>query len=673
MTSRLLAATALAAIGVPCGAAALVHARTADVVDHLGRAAGVPATIGGVDADLSGRVRLVDVALGSLVAADSVEASIAAGSLFSGQLGADEIRVAGPRVSIDVSPDGDSDLARLVRRLAKPASPATGVASNHASATPRLRRIVVSSGSLVAHVAGIGEVEADDVELVPDAGGVRVITGALRARGAIGDVRGELVLARSAAEVALPHVAFGRVLAVAGTGTIHAPAGVIALHDVALGRLAAGGALELRASLDDGGVERPIAAELTSPGRIVVHGDHVPLAAFGGFFPHAIGVDDAYATGTLEVARDAAAHSLSISGDGTLERVRLSHKMLGEQPITVTTAIRGALLVGPEVLALDHVGIDVGAAHWTFSGWLRHGQPMSGAVDVGLASAPCMDLLAALPIELRGPLDGMTMTGTFGAHAHVAIDLAAPLGEGVTLATELANHCDVSAEPPAADASALATSVEHTFADGSRARIGKGTPNWVELRRLPSHVPAAFVAAEDARFYDHHGFDVAQIAKSLEIDLRDRTIARGGSTISQQLVKNAFLTQRRTLDRKLQEAILTWRLEARLDKATILERYLNVIELGPHLFGLGAAAHYWFGESAGALTIRQAAFLAALTSEPHSMSRRIRRAGGLDADSRARVEVVLHGMWIAGAIDQATFEAARETPMGFAKSALGDE
>src|SRR6185437_10659460 len=262
-------------------------------------------------------------------------------------------------------------------------------------------------------------------------------------------------------------------------------------------------------------------------------------------------------------------------------------------------------------------------------------------LDVALAPAPCADLLASLPAELRGPLDGMALTGTFGGHAHVAVDLAAPLGDGVTLATELANHCDVTAEPPAADATALAAPGDQTFADGSRARVGKGTPGWTELRRLPGHVAAAFVAAEDARFYDHHGFDAVQIGKSLEIDLRDRTVARGGSTISQQLVKNAFLTQRRTLDRKLQEAILTWRLEARLDKATILERYLNVIELGPHVFGIGAAARYWFDEPASELTVAQAAFLAAMTAEPRAMCRRVRRAGGLDADSRARVETVL--------------------------------
>ena len=655
--SGLLAATAALAIAIPVGSAAYVRARTSDIVAHLGAAAGVPAAIGSVDADLTGRVRLSDVALGRLFTADAIEASVALDSLLAGRLGADEIRVAAPRVSLDVSPDGDSDLARLVRRLARPGGGGSGA--------PKLRRIVVSSGSLVARIAGLGELEADDVELVPDAGGVRVITGPLRVRAGAG----ELLLARGAAEVALPHVTFGRVLAVGGTGTLHVAGGSLTVRDVAVGRLAPGGPLELRASLDDGGATRPIAAEVLAPGHVIVHGEHVPLRALPA--PRGLDFADAYASGTIELAK--AGGKLTITGDGAFERVRVAHKMLGEQPIELAASLRGQLALANDSITVDHVAVDIGAAHWAVSGWARRGQPLSGALDVAVAPAPCADLLASLPVALRGPLDGMALTGTFGGRARVAIDLAAPLGDGVTLATDLANHCDVTAEPPAADVTALAAPGDQTFADGSHARVGKGAPGWVELRHVPADVPAAFVAAEDARFYDHHGFDPVQIGKSLEIDLRDRSIARGGSTISQQLVKNAFLTQRRTLDRKLQEAILTWRLEARLEKPTILERYLNVIELGPHVFGIGAAARYWFDEPASALTVKQAAFLAALTSEPRSMSRRVRRSGGLDADSRTRVDVVLHGMLVGGAIDRPTEAAAREAPMSFAKAALRDD
>ncbi|MGE5182990.1 MAG: transglycosylase domain-containing protein, partial [Acidobacteriota bacterium] len=273
--------------------------------------------------------------------------------------------------------------------------------------------------------------------------------------------------------------------------------------------------------------------------------------------------------------------------------------------------------------------------------------------------APCADLLATMPLELRGPLDGMAMTGTFGARARAAIDLAAPPGEGVALDVDLANGCEVTAEPPAADVTLLAT-----------ARHPDG---WLDLEHAPSHVAEAFIAAEDARFFDHHGFDGKQIARSLEIDLRDHKLERGGSTISQQLVKNVYLTQRRSLDRKIQEAVLTWRLEARVGKRTILERYLNLIELGPRVSGVAAAARYWFDETPHDLTLHQAAFLAALTSEPQTMSRRVRHAGGLDPESAARVDVVLRAMRSDGFIDHAELERGRDAGMHFAATALAKD
>src|SRR6185295_11197868 len=133
------------------------------------------------------------------------------------------------------------------------------------------------------------------------------------------------------------------------------------------------------------------------------------------------------------------------------------------------------------------------------------------------------------------------------------IDLAAPDGEGATLTRAFTGGCRAAAEPPLADVTALAEPGDQQLADGSHARVGRGEPGHVELRALPAHVTGAFVSAEDARFHDHDGFDLVQIARSLEIDLREHRLARGGSTISQQLVKNAFLSQRRSVDRKLQE------------------------------------------------------------------------------------------------------------------------
>lgn len=665
---KIAAATLVLAIGVPIGAAIWVDRSTDDLATHLGAAGGVTARIGKVDADLTGTIHLRDVALGGIVAADEIEASVALDSLLDGQVSADEIRVAGPHLAIAVDRDGDSDLARLVRKLAH-AGPRKGGA-----ARSRVRRIVVSSGTLTARIAGIGELAADSVELVPDAGGVRVITGPLRIRGAGGPLHGELVMARSAAELSLPHARFGRVLGVAGNGTLTIGDRQIAVRDVAIGRLTAGGNLDVRGFLDDGGAQRSISAEVAHSDTgfaFTVRGERIPLAPLGPLVPRGIVLANARASGELTFRRTKDTIQLAVAG--SVAGLLLDHKTIAPQPVPVDGKLDASLTVSPAAIAVDHASVTLGAAAWTASGWLRRGSPISGQLDLRLAAAPCMDLVHSIPVELRGPLDGIAMTGTFGAGARLSIDLAAPAGDGVQLDTSMENACTVTAEPPAADVTTLATVSDHTFPDGSHARVGKGEPAWFELKRLHSYVYGAFVSAEDGRFFAHPGFDTTQIARSFEIDLRDRKLARGGSTISQQLIKNAFLTQRRSLDRKVQEALLTWRLEARLGKETILERYLNIIELGPHMFGIRAAAQYWFNKSPRELSVHEAAFLAALTSEPTTMTKRIRRAGTLDPDSAARVDIILRAMRRDGVISVEELNAARENPLWFAASALRRE
>ncbi len=662
---RILIATAVLAAGVPFGASLWLEARTRDLTEHLGAAAGLPVRIGNVDADLTGAVRLSDVAFGDLLAADAIEASVALDSLLAGQLRADEIRVSAPRVLLSVGADGESDLSRLVHRLAHRGRGSTGAGG-------RVRRIVVSSGTLTARISGVGELTAQGVELVPDADGVRVTTGPVRISGTTRPLGIELAFSRSAAELTLPTMKFRRVLAVGGSGTITAGTRTIALRDVSAGRLAPNGGLEVRAAIDDAGIPRPLSLELSPQDlTVTVRGDRIPLRGLAAIAPRGLGLDDARATGELHVRKGERA--IEITADGSFDGLFLEHPSLAAEPIAVTATIGATLSVAPDAISVQRLAIDSGAIHTNVGGWLRRGSPASGQVDVELASAPCADLLASIPTQIRGPLDGMVLAGSLGGRARLTIDLAAPTGSGTVLTTELLGACETLVEPPAADVMALTRPTSHLFIDGSRAMVGPGEASWFDLRQLPTRLHGAFTSAEDGRFWEHDGFDVQQIARSLEIDLRERRLARGGSTISQQLIKNAFLTHRRTLDRKLQEAVLTWRLEARLEKKQILERYLNIIELGPRVFGVGAAAKHWFGTTPRGLTVRQAAFLAALTSEPTSMARRVRRHGGLDSDSAERVATVLRAMRRDGVIGTEEFDLARVAGMGFASSALRDD
>ncbi len=145
---------------------------------------------------------------------------------------------------------------------------------------------------------------------------------------------------------------------------------------------------------------------------------------------------------------------------------------------------------------------------------------------------------------------------------------------------------------------------------------------WVPYSQISLELKRAVVAAEDAKFLDHEGFDWEGIREAYEKNRRRGKIVAGGSTISQQLAKNLFLTGARSAVRKIEEAVITVVLEAILSKRRIFEIYLNVIEWGDGVFGAEAAAQHYFGIAASRLDAAQAARLAAMVPRPRFYDRR---------------------------------------------------
>jgi monofunctional biosynthetic peptidoglycan transglycosylase len=139
---------------------------------------------------------------------------------------------------------------------------------------------------------------------------------------------------------------------------------------------------------------------------------------------------------------------------------------------------------------------------------------------------------------------------------------------------------------------------------------------WVPLSRISPHLRHAVVAAEDASFFTHEGFDWEGIKDAAMHNLEAGEFKRGGSTITQQLAKNLYLSSERSLFRKAKEALITWELEQRLSKKRILELYLNVAEWGHGVYGAEAAAQHHFGKPAHELTPDEAAWLAAMLPSP---------------------------------------------------------
>jgi monofunctional glycosyltransferase len=165
---------------------------------------------------------------------------------------------------------------------------------------------------------------------------------------------------------------------------------------------------------------------------------------------------------------------------------------------------------------------------------------------------------------------------------------------------------------------------------------------WVAYERVSANLKRAVVAAEDARFLDHEGFDWEMIQKAMERNEKRGRVVAGASTISQQLAKNLFLSGERSWLRKGQEAIITWMMEKTLSKRRILELYLNVAEWGEGIFGAEAAARHHFGIPAAALDAHQAAWLAVILPSPRKYDRGRMTAylGGRVDTIRARMGAV---------------------------------
>lgn len=145
--------------------------------------------------------------------------------------------------------------------------------------------------------------------------------------------------------------------------------------------------------------------------------------------------------------------------------------------------------------------------------------------------------------------------------------------------------------------------------------------HWVPYERISPHLKRAIIAAEDSKFLEHEGFDFEAIQKAYEKNVRKGRLVAGGSTISQQLAKNLFLSGEKTPWRKIEEALITLMLENVMSKRRIMEIYLNVIEWGEGVFGAEAAVRHYYGISSSSLSPEQAARLAAMVPNPRFYDR----------------------------------------------------
>jgi monofunctional biosynthetic peptidoglycan transglycosylase len=176
-------------------------------------------------------------------------------------------------------------------------------------------------------------------------------------------------------------------------------------------------------------------------------------------------------------------------------------------------------------------------------------------------------------------------------------------------------------------------------AERAAGREGRVAWSWVRYDAISPDVKRAVLVAEDINFFSHRGFEMDEARRAVSRALEEGELPRGASTITQQLAKNLWLSPSRNPVRKLREAILTWQLERALGKRRILELYLNVVELGPGVYGVEAAARRYFAKAAAALGPAEAAQLAASLPRPARW-----HPGSRSAAYQAQVERILQRM-----------------------------
>ncbi len=373
----------------------------------------------------------------------------------------------------------------------------------------------------------------------------------------------------------------------------------------------------------------------------------VPARMRGGIFDVDVAIDrDAEGAWSGDVAIEA--HELTVHAEmvstapviGVDAGIQLSFLARpGEHDIAIPDA---RLRLG-EVEVAGRGRVELGGRDVAARGWLE------------LPSTPAQALIDALPRGLAPVIEDFALGGETSARLRIEID------------TRDVDHASMDVDIDADDVQVLRFGARapipwlnaddfswdvRTF-EGDTRRVGPGSPEWVRLDEMSEYLFRAVLAAEDDRFFMHRGFDERGILRALHANLEAGRVVRGGSTISQQVVKNLFLSHERTLSRKVQEAFLTWLLEAYVSKRRILEVYVNVVHWGPGIYGIGDASMAYFRHVPRRLTLRESAFLASILPNPalfgEQYSRRI-----VAPSRREKMRNILNNMRAQGVIDADT-------------------
>lgn len=293
------------------------------------------------------------------------------------------------------------------------------------------------------------------------------------------------------------------------------------------------------------------------------------------------------------------------------------HLMLYAKKITVDhpwVAPQPVWFEGVSVIAPVSLKDGLGSVAFIIGEQVFHVNPKEQSIDGGGDCAHWVDVLPKpLPKALEGAKEHFTGTLVF--------DFRVKPVPSLKVSTNCKYACSAS---PIKEVRSRVFTYDVYDAKNNivERKTGPGTAGWVSLSELPPHIARSFILLEDPGFETHKGVLPKALENSLKLNIEEGEFMRGGSTITMQLAKNLWLRRHKTIGRKAQEALLTFALESCMSKSQILELYLNVIEFGPNVYGIGAGARHYFKKHASALTPEESFFLASILPAPRKANPR---------------------------------------------------
>ncbi len=313
---------------------------------------------------------------------------------------------------------------------------------------------------------------------------------------------------------------------------------------------------------------------------------------------------------------------LTLTGKARLNNLQANHWRISPKNVVIKEcAVNYSVSIGSNYFQIDSTtsvrlnSIDI---HPFAKYVLSPSQQLSLKVTIPESNA--QDFFESLPTGLFTNLEGIKTQGKLAYQLYFSIDSDLP--DSLQFSSALSKKDFKVLSYGNTDLRKINGDFIYTAYEKEKAvrtfSVGEGNPNYAALDNISNFLKNAIMTSEDGNFYGHSGFNENMFRKSIAENYKQKRFVRGGSTISMQLVKNVFLRRNKTIARKVEEALIVWLIENNrlVSKSRMYEVYLNIIELGPNVYGVGEAARFYFNKSASQLTLEESIFIAMIVPRP---------------------------------------------------------